>query len=368
MQHEKAVVQDVVLPGGRRLIMVSDIHGNLPFLKGLLHKVGFSPDDTLFLLGDVLEKGPASLDTLHYLMELRETHDVRPLCGNCDHLVLDFLRDDGGDEWFFLPYLKTWPRSILAQMGALHGLKTLETKEQLQALRQVIGQHFQREAAYLATWPTVIRSEKLLLVHGGVDDEDHPENMERWRCMKNDDFLGQGVRFRRTCVVGHWPVTLYDPEKPSARPLLAREQRIWSIDGGCVLKLDGQLNALIFAGEEDEAPTWDAFDGLPTAIALDDQAESARSVNIRWGKSEVEVLQKGEERSLCRHVLTGRELLILNEYLYTGRDGKLHCQDSTDYRLPVAAGDKVKVVRRVKGDALIKKEGVTGWYGGRLKE
>ena len=168
-------------------------------------------------------------------------------------------------------------------------------------------------------------------------------------------------------MVGHWPVTLYDPVKPSAKPLLAPELNIWSIDGGCVLKVDGQLNALIFQGEDDPNPTWEAYDGLPSAIVLDDQAESADSLNIRWGKSEVEVLERGEERSLCRHVLTGRTLPILNEYLYTSRDGKLHCEDSTDYRPALRAGDKVKVVRTVAGHVLIKKDGVTGWYDGRLK-
>ena len=53
--HKKAVVQEMTLPPDRRLLMVSDIHGNLPFLKGLLRKADFGRGDTLFLLGDMLE-------------------------------------------------------------------------------------------------------------------------------------------------------------------------------------------------------------------------------------------------------------------------------------------------------------------------
>ena len=366
--RKKAVVQEMTLPPDRRLLMVSDIHGNLPFLKGLLRKADFGKGDTLFLLGDMLEKGKDSLDTLHFIMELQKEYDVRPVCGNCDNLVIDFLDGDRkGDQVFYLPYLSRRPESILRQMGALHGVEQVTGYEDLDALRRVVQEHFAPEMAFLQALPTVLRSHKLLLVHGGVEDEEHPETLDAWHCMKNDDFRSKKIHFRRTCVVGHWPVTLYDPQKPSAKPLHDREQNLWSIDGGCVLKLDGQLNALIFQGEGDPDPHYVAYDGLPAATALDDQAEMADAVNIRWGKSEVEVLQRGKERSLCRHLRTGRELLILNTYLYEGQDGVTHCEDSTDYRLPVRAGERVKVVARVEGDALVKKDGVTGWYGGRLE-
>ena len=40
-------------------------------------------------------------------------------------------------------------------------------------------------------------------------------------------------------------MTLYDPRIPSAAPIFTRDRKIISIDGGCVLKADGQLNALI---------------------------------------------------------------------------------------------------------------------------
>ena len=63
--------------------------------------------------------------------------------------------------------------------------------------------------------------------------------------MKNDDFLGQGLSFRKWVAVGHWPVTLYDPSIQCSNPRVERDRRIISLDGGCVLKVDGQLNALI---------------------------------------------------------------------------------------------------------------------------
>ena len=38
-----------------------------------------------------------------------------------------------------------------------------------------------------------------------------------------------------------------------------------------MLKLDGQLNALIFPTEDSEKFTWQAYDGLPVYTALDRQ-------------------------------------------------------------------------------------------------
>ena len=61
----------------------------------------------------------------------------------------------------------------------------------------------------------------------------------------------------------------------------------------------------------------------------------------------------------------GRELWVLNAYLRQGPNG-LWCEDSTDYRLPVAPGDRLTVVWQTKDGFLCKKDGVTGWYFGRM--
>ena len=221
--------------------------------------------------------------------------------------------------------------------------------------------------AWLRKMPTILETEHLLFVHGGVPSREHMETLNRWKCMKNDNFLGQGHRFDKYVVVGHWPVTLYHPHIPSAAPLFAREQNIISIDGGCVLKLDGQLNALIFPTEDSDTFTWQAYDGLPVYTALDRQEASPDSINIRWGRSDLELLESGEEFSLCRHLESGRELYILTSYLR--RDGeRLWCEDSTDYRLPVLPGDPLSLVARTSRGCLMKKNGVTGWYSGRLTD
>ena len=351
-------------PAGRRILAVSDIHGNLPFLQGLLKKAQFSPDDILVLVGDMLEKGQRSLELLRFIMQLQNTHTVYPICGNCDGLVLRFFEDDSWDSGFFSTYLPAHPESILRQLA---DEMRFSAWNDLPAFRAALRAYCPEIWQWLKDLPTILETEHLVFVHGGVPTLEHMEELDSWKCMKNDDFLGQGHHFSKYVIVGHWPVTLYNPEIPSAAPLMDHENKIISIDGGCVLKADGQLNALLIPEESSTDFSWTAYDGLPSVIALDEQTPSEDSVNVRWGRSRLELLEPGEELSLCLHLESGRELLILNSYLRDGPRG-LWCEDSTDYRLGVAPGERLKLVASSHQGFLCKKAGITGWYFGRIAD
>lgn len=365
--HKKAVVQQMMFPPGRRVLAVSDIHGNLPFLKGLLAEARVTREDILVLVGDLIEKGPDSLATLHFIMDLARTHKICALSGNCDQLVADFALEPALIPAFYHRYLKVWgERSVLLQMARAADYQG-QAPHDLSALQEIVRAHFPEELAWLRALPTVLETPDYLFVHGGVPREDRLEALDAWACMKNDDFRSQGHAFRRWCVVGHWPVTLYRPSIPSDAPLLDREAHIASIDGGCVLKLGGQLNALVLPERPGEDFSWIAYDGLPQVAALDGQTSSKNPVNIRWGRNTVELLERGEELSRCRHLDSGRELELPTCFLYE-EDGTLKSRAATDYRLPVEPGDRLHIVHRVRGGCLAKKDGITGWYFGRLDE
>lgn len=361
---DRAIVTHPQFQPGQRIIAVSDIHGNLPFFRALMEQIHLTPQDALVLVGDMLEKGRDSLALLRHLMELSRTHCLYPLCGNCDGLVLRFFQTDALDQRFFSFYLPRHSESILRQLAREGGFEQLED---LPRLRRDLRAAYPDILAWLEALPTILETEHLVFVHGGVPSLSHMEELDRWKCMKNDDFLDQNHSFDKWVIVGHWPVTLYDPDIPSAAPILLPERKIASIDGGCVLKIDGQLNALILPSEESQDFSWQAWDGLPLVQALDGQKPSTGSINIRWGRSLLELLEEGEETSLCRHLESGRVLPILNCYLHRDSRG-LWCEDSTDYCLPVSPGDHLSLVRATKHGFLCKKEGVTGWYYGRISD
>lgn len=255
-------------------------------------------------------------------------------------------------------------KSILVKMAHLVGIP-MDTPANYPAARAAIAEAFKPELDFLRGLPQIYINQDYLFVHGGVPREENLAELEAFGTMKNDNFLNQGYSFRRWVIVGHWPVTLYRPDIPSAKPLLDYERHIASIDGGCVLKWDGQLNALILPETPGGEFSYVSYDGFPEMTALDSQGPNPEPINIRYGHSRMEVLERGEELSRCRHVESGRELDVLTEYLWE-RDGVTYCEDSTDYLLPVFPGDRLSIVRKLSDRALCKKDGATGWYFGRL--
>ena len=380
------VVRPAVEPG-RRVVAISDIHGNLPFLKELLKRVALTPDDVLILVGDLLEKGRDSLATLRYVMELQEKYTVYPLCGNCDYIDHMFLEGgEPGDDAFHIKMTACppgragvdkmlWPvlsvywrdRSVLLQMAAEAGIPFPNSLREMPALRAALRSRFPKETGFLLHLPHILEAGNFIFVHGGVPREDRLEELEAYPCMKNDDFMGQGHSFRKWVVAGHWPVTLYDPGIQCSAPIIDRERHIVSIDGGCVLKLDGQLNALIIPDINGDEMDFLAYDGLEPVTALDAQEASPDPVNIRWSDSVVEVLRWDGDCVLVRHPTSGRELWLPRDFVSRWRDGQIHTEDATDYRLSVEPGDTLYLVRQTRRGSLVKKDSVTGWYFGRIK-
>lgn len=361
-----ARIRNVGLPPNRRILAVSDIHGELEYLRGLLHKTGFGRDDILVIVGDMLEKGSNSLGTLRYLMELCETNTVYPLLGNCDEWSRAVDEENPWNENYVRSYVTDSMfrhPGLLAQMCAETGFPVgadMDVGEMKATLREAYAPEFD----FLRGLPHFIETNHYSFVHGGPPEGD-PKDWEAWDCMKNDNLLGQGRSFHKWTVVGHWPVVLYGEDKVCANPIVAGDKKIISIDGGCALKDDGQLNALIIPEDGSEAFSYVSYDPFPVRRVKTAQKESARSAYIRWGDNIVQVLLWGEEFSLCRHVRTGYRIEILTKYLYV-QENITRCNDCTDYVLPLEAGDEVSVVEETSRGYFVKHGGTSGWYFGEL--
>jgi len=349
------------LPKGRRIIAISDIHGNLPYLEGLLDKLRFGEDDILFILGDFTEKGPRSLDTLRYIMALSENYTVHTLCGNCDIWAPLFDGELGNGPETVLSYMERKPYSLARQMCREMGMEFSPAMD-YEALKKAVFENYGPEMDFLRSLPTLIETEDYVFVHGGV-----PENAtDAWDYMKFDRFMHRARPQKKWTIVGHWPVMLYHEDTVEANPVFDYEKKIISIDGGCVLKDDGQLNALIIPEAGSVDFSFVAYDSFPTARVLEEQKASEKSWYIRWGDALVEVLERGEEFSHCRHKRTGYEMDILTRYLF-GDGRQCEVNDCTDYVLPLQRGDIVSIVEVTSRGYFVKHNGISGWYFGELE-
>ena len=367
----KAKVRRESFPAGRRIIAVSDIHGNYEYFSGLLKKLSFSPEDILVIPGDMVDKGPDSLSVLRLIMHMCEAGNVYPLCGNCDcwHELFDRTPvtsyaglKTGGRLRDFLCERRRG--SLIAQMCGEVGFE-ISSNMDMGKMLDVIREPFRAEFDFLRSLPTIIDTEYYTFVHGGLPGTDL-DDLEAHSCMKFDDFLSHAGTFDKWCIVGHWPVMLYGQRRTQANPIIDTARHIVSIDGGCCLKDDGQLNALIIPEYGNSDFGFEYYDPFPLYRVVTPQTESSDSFYIRWGDNVVRVLDPGTEFSRCMHVRTGYVMDILTKFLR--RDGDtVTCNDCTDYEPGLSSGDIVALVEETSRGYMIKHNGVSGWYRGTLE-
>lgn len=368
----KASVQNVSIPKGCRVIAISDIHGSCDVLKKLLKKVSLSPEDILVLVGDVLEKGTQSLETVRYLMELAESHTIYKAAGNVDVLYEDifeaFTRENGETLMSYL-LRKDRKQGILHQMSREIGFEISEDMD-IFAWWRALKERFPKELEFLRGWPQIISTDKAVFVHGGLAS-DNLEEQDSWKCRKNDNFMSQGLYFSRMVIVGHWPVSIYLQDGTiNQNPRIDWVHNICSIDGGMVVKKNGQLNALILPDGDPKRLSYTYVSPYPEAEALDSQEETKCPTSLVWGEERqyIEILEQKDDISLCRQIITGNKFWIPSSYLYTEKNGRLCAAEGTTYHHLIRPGDRFNLLYGTGIGYLILKDGVIGWYKGRVQE
>ena len=73
----------------KRHLAIGDIHGCISALRSLVDFVELRIDDTIVTLGDYVDRGPDSRAVLDFIIELDTTHDLVPLRGNHEIMLLD---------------------------------------------------------------------------------------------------------------------------------------------------------------------------------------------------------------------------------------------------------------------------------------
>lgn len=68
---------------------VSDIHGDYDKYRKLLRRISFSDRDTLYVLGDAVDRGPRPMDVL---LDMMMRPNVIPIVGNHEYMALQCLR------------------------------------------------------------------------------------------------------------------------------------------------------------------------------------------------------------------------------------------------------------------------------------
>ena len=346
------VVIHKLVTDAQRKIVISDIHGNLDLYKKLLEKIHYMPnEDCLILLGDLIEKGPKNLDTLHYIMHQVQTEDVHCIMGNCDFIAKNVIYSY---RLVFLQHVLSFRKeSLIHEMAQSLGLE-INKECNMSSLCQKLRKHFLKELCFFNDLPHVLEDDKHIYVHAGIESNDN-YGTDFKQVMTHAFFLDTNVVFKKNVIVGHMPVTEYCTHIASFDPIYDVKHNIYSIDGGNMVKYGGQLNALIFEANKVNMDRCDFL--LERKVVHDVDYHTQIPFFITFNHGQVHVLERNEIQSKVYCPYNHRTFWVENEFVT--KDMKAF--DYTNYEIPLKKGDTVKEVFAYQDKVQIKKNGILGW-------
>lgn len=227
------------------IYVTSDLHGySLEKFKDFLDKAGFGSEDFLYILGDVIDRGPDGVRILKWLMPKR---NIRLLLGNHEDMLLscDFLFDGDTDEIISrltgtrLNQYRIWTsNSGNVTLNALAGVRDSEIRYILDFLREA--------PLYEAV---SVGGKSFILTHSGLDgfreDKGLSEYTRKELLWTRPD-INTRYYENATVVFGHTPTIVFGDEY-----------------SGKILRTDTWINVDVGVGKGAE----------PALLRLDDMKE-----------------------------------------------------------------------------------------------
>lgn len=200
------------------IYVMSDLHGRGGAFYRMLEQICFGEEDHLYILGDVIDRGP---DGVALLQDVLKRPNVTLLRGNHEQMMLDALLDPNPME---SPRMKAW---------YLNGCRpTFEALQRLSA--EAFGQLIRAVSALPMELELDVGDRHFRLVHAAPDYT--YDALTDLRCTRRHHMLWTRIPedawldANETLIFGHTQTLMYTKESP---------QRIWhgknriDIDCGC---------------------------------------------------------------------------------------------------------------------------------------
>lgn len=192
-----------------RLLAIGDIHGSARPLRAILDAIGLQAEDTLVLLGDIINRGPATREVIEMLLQAAQQCELIVIMGNHEEEMLA-ARDDPRS---FQHWLAMGGVATLASYGAETALSKSEEewafsetgppKLDMALLKLIPREHWQVIEQAQNYW----EFENYFFTHAGYDpdvslDKQLPTEL-RWLSL--GDWTVRPHFSGKTAIVGHTP-------------------------------------------------------------------------------------------------------------------------------------------------------------------
>ena len=356
-KNAKTKYRKINIDENKRVLFISDIHGDLKLFKRALQKVDYRSEDYLFLIGDIIEKGTENLDILDFLKDFKEENpNVYLLSGNCDE-VFRFIIPPVEKEKF-LYYALEKRHSIINEM-AIRLNVNITNETNVDELCTRFYNEFKHYYDFIDTFDDVINiNDKIILVHAGIINMNNiPEN--KIDVLKLDNFYFKSPAQDKLMIVGHYPTVNYCKRISSLNPIFDFKKNIICIDGGNNVCRYGQLNIVILDSLKSFKFSFKSVDHFPKIKILKDINYTSNEMpfSLITGENEIKILDVIGDFAYCEQLCSGRRLYIYEQWIYR-KGGKLYAYDATNLFVPFKAGSIVTLILYAQPFCIVKKEGV----------
>ncbi|MBQ3133566.1 MAG: fructose-bisphosphatase class III [Clostridia bacterium] len=211
--------------------VMSDIHGCGSRFENVLQKINLQSEDALYILGDVIDRGP---DGIRVLRRIMNTPNMKMLLGNHEYMMLESLYYPSLEKNKHIS--KDWIQKTKVDVWYRNGGRV--THDYLKHIQKSVRQEvFEYVADLPLNIPIEVNSQKYLLVHAAVVD-----NFEKYGYEYADrteyavfsrDVYREPVPEDTVVVFGHTPTMYFEYDNPLQ--IWKTENRI-GIDCGCAIK------------------------------------------------------------------------------------------------------------------------------------
>lgn len=225
---------------------ISDIHGEYDRYQRMLNRIRFRPEDTLFVLGDVVDRGPKPMAVL---LDMMVRPNVFPLIGNHEYMALQCLELLMTEitEASLAQFDEDMLQSLMDWMN-IGGVTTIEDFRRLSAEEKYAVIDYLGE--FTAYEEVTAGGNNYVLVHAGLENFAPEKSLEEYRFYELIFAAPDHSRVYypdKYLVTGHMP-TRNIPENPNPDRIFRANNHI-AIDCGC--GFGGPLAAICLdTGEE----------------------------------------------------------------------------------------------------------------------
>lgn len=191
--------------------VMSDIHGQYDWFIKMLKKINFSKKDNLYILGDIMDRGPKNLEMFN---KVKNTPNIHLIMGNHEEMALQYYK-----------HKNFYNRRLWFKNG---GDKTFSQffeneKSETEIIDYLSQLPYQKEIK--------VNGVNYILTHSDPFTDYEDEMIWNRLCIFDD--YSNSVKANTIYLTGHTPIPSIYGNKAEEKIYKSKDGNVWFIDYGC---------------------------------------------------------------------------------------------------------------------------------------